>query len=125
MSKATILIIDDDPAHLEIYRLIVESAGYKGLTTLVSLGGMDFPDQEPVSGVLLDYRLAPNISARDIALKAKARYPLAPIILLSDLYIAPADTAPIVQAFVRKGNPEQLITVLRKFVAQTNGTKQE
>jgi DNA-binding NtrC family response regulator len=122
-SKTSILIIDDDPTHLEIYRLIVESAGFKGLTLLASLGGMEFPDQEPVSAVLLDYRLAPNLSARSVALEVKARYPFAPIALLSNLYMAPADVAPLVQAFIRKGNPEKLIAELRTLVVQPVNAK--
>jgi DNA-binding response OmpR family regulator len=114
--KASVLIIDDDPVHLQIYRLVVESAGYRGLPVLVSLRGMEFPEREQVNAVLLDYRLAPNISARSVALEVKARYPSAPILILSDLHEAPADTAPIVQAFVRKGNPEKLLAVLRELI---------
>jgi len=114
--KASILIIDDDPVHLQIYQLIVESAGFRGLTMLVSSRGMEFPEREQVNAVLLDYRLAPNISARDVALEVKARYPYAPIVLLSDLQLAPADTAPIIQAFVRKGDPERLLETLRDLI---------
>lgn len=114
--KASILIIDDDPVHLQIYRLVIESAGFKGLPVLVSLRGMEFPEQEQVHAVLLDYRLAPNISARKVALEVKARYPSAPIVILSDLQEAPADTADLVQAFVRKGNPEKLLAVLRELI---------
>ena len=113
--KASILIIDDDPVHLQIYRLVLESAGFKGLPVLVSLRGMDFPEED-VHAVLLDYRLAPNISAREVALEVQARYPKAPILLLSDMHEAPADTAPIVQAFVRKGNPEKLLATLHKLI---------
>lgn len=113
--KATILIIDDDPVHLQIYRLVLESAGFRGLPLLVSLCGMDFPEEE-VQAVLLDYRLAPNISAREVALEVKARYPSAPILILSDMHEAPADTASIVQAFVRKGNPEKLLSTLHKLI---------
>lgn len=114
--KASIMIIDDDPVHLQIYQLIVESAGFRGLPVLVSSRGMEFPEREQVNAVLLDYRLAPNILARDVALDVKARYPSAPIVLLSDLQQAPADTASIVQAFVRKGNPEKLLEALRDLV---------
>lgn len=113
--KASILIIDDDPVHLQIYRLVLESAGFRGLPVLVSLRGMNFPEEE-VHAVLLDYRLAPNISARDIALEVKARYPTVPILILSDMHEAPADTASIAQAFVRKGNPEKLLATLRQLI---------
>jgi len=116
--QASILLIDDDPAHLEIYRMIVESAGFKGLPVLVSTGGLDFPPGEQVDAVLLDYRLAPNISAADVAQRVKGRYPSAPIVLLSDLYDVPADIAPLIQGFVRKGNPEKLLATLRDLTRQ-------
>jgi DNA-binding NtrC family response regulator len=115
--KTTILLIDDDRVHLHIYQLIVESAGFRGVPVLVSLRGMELPEGEPIDAVLLDYRLAPNISARSVALAVKARYPSAPILILSDVHDAPLDTAPIVQAFVRKGNPEQLLEALRVLTA--------
>jgi hypothetical protein len=47
--------------------------------------------------------------------QVKERYPAIPIVILSDLYDAPADTAPLVQGFVRKGNPEQLLSTLQEL----------
>jgi DNA-binding NtrC family response regulator len=116
-SQASILIIDDDPVHLQIYRLVVESAGFRGLPVLVSVRGMNLPEDE-VHAVLLDHRLAPNISARDIALTVKERYPAAPILILSDMLEAPPETAPYVHAFVPKGNPELLLGTLRRLIGQ-------
>lgn len=115
---ASVLIIDDDPVHLQIYRFIVESVGFKGLPVQVTVRGIEFPDQEPVDAVLLDYRLAANISARGVAIEARKRYPTAPILVLSDIHEAPDEMAPIVQGFVRKGNPEKLLETLRTLVAQ-------
>jgi DNA-binding response OmpR family regulator len=111
-SKANVLIIDDNPVHLEIYRLIVEKAGFVGLPALVTLSGLEFPERETVHAVLLDYRLAPNISAYEVALKVRGKYPTVPIVILSDMYDPPADTARLVQGFVRKGNPEKLLSTL-------------
>jgi DNA-binding NtrC family response regulator len=112
----TVLMIDDNPAHLEIYRLIVESAGFRGLPALVTSRGVDFPDKEAIDAVLLDYRLALNISAADVAQRVKGRFPGAPIVLLSDMYDAPADIAPLIRAFVRKGNPEKLLHTLHDVI---------
>jgi DNA-binding response OmpR family regulator len=119
MSKKTILIIDDDPIHLQIYRLILESAGFVGLPALVTTRGVDFPESAEVDAVLLDYRLAPNLSARDVAQVVRERYPAASIVILSDMYDAPVDTAPFVDGFVRKGNPAQLLSMLRELVQKT------
>ena len=114
-SRTNILIIDDNPVHLEIYRLIVEKAGFVALPALVTHSGLEFPAGEPVDAVLLDYRLAPNISAYEVALKVRGRYPSVPIVILSDMYDPPADTAPLVEGFVRKGNPEKLLSTLREL----------
>jgi DNA-binding NtrC family response regulator len=117
-TTASVLIIDDDPVHLHIYRLIVESVGFRGLPVQVTVRGLKFPDHEPVNAVLLDYRLTQNISAHDVALQVKARYPSAPIVILSDIHEVPDEMASIVQGFVRKGNPEKLLETLRHLVAQ-------
>jgi CheY-like chemotaxis protein len=115
---APVLIIDDDPVHLQIYRFIVESVGFRGLPVQVTVRGLKFPDHEPVDAVLLDYRVAPNISARSVALEARQRYPSAPIVVLSDIHEIPDEMAAIVQGFVRNGNPEKLLETLRYLVAQ-------
>ena len=51
--KETVLIIDDDPAHLRIYGWIIEAAGYRVLPSLVRFDGVDQPE-DPVDLVLLD-----------------------------------------------------------------------
>ncbi|MGA8729432.1 MAG: response regulator [Terracidiphilus sp.] len=115
-SKATILIVDDDPLHLQLYGMILEKAGFTGLPVLVSYAGMDFPDGVPVDAALVDYRLGPNVSAYSAVQRVKERYPSAPILILSDMYDPPADTAPLVQGFVRKGNPEKLLSALHDLI---------
>lgn len=113
--KASILIVDDDPLHLQLYRMIVESAGFKGLPVLVSYRGMDFPNGESVDAALMDYRLGPHLTACNAVKQVKERYPSIPILILSDMHDAPADTAPLVQGFVRKGNPEKLLSKLHEL----------
>jgi CheY-like chemotaxis protein len=114
--KASVLIVDDNPIHLELYRMIVEKGGFKGLPVLVSYGGMQFPENEPVHAVLLDYRLGPHLTVYDAARQIGHRYPDAPVLLLSDSYDAPSDTALVVQAFIRKGNPDKLLSTLHELL---------
>lgn len=112
MSDATrILIIDDDPAHLKIYGWIVEAAGYEALPALVTADRINFPDKA-ADVVLLDYRLTGQIRATEAVGQTRKRYPGIPIIVLSDLYDLPSDVAPLVQAFVRKGEPALLVETL-------------
>lgn len=115
---ASVLIIDDDPTHLRIYGWIVGQAGFEVLPALVSGDRIDFP-QGRVDLVILDYRLTGQLSAVEAAETTKRRYPDAPIIVLSDVYDLPADIAPYVQAFVRKGEPAKLVAMLAEFPKRT------
>jgi DNA-binding response OmpR family regulator len=115
MGNATkVLIIDDDPTRLKIYGWIVTTAGYEALLALVTADRIDFPDRA-IDQVLLDYRLTGQITAVEAVAQIRSRYAEAPIIVLSDLYDLPADVAPLVQAFVRKGEPGQLVNTLARF----------
>ncbi len=109
-----VLIIDDDPIHLRIYGWIVAAAGYEALPALVTADRIDFPNHA-ADLVLMDYRLTGQITAVQAIAQTRSRYPAAPIIVLSDLYDLPADVAPLVQAFVRKGEPAQLVNTLTSF----------
>lgn len=113
-SKASVLIIDDDPAHLRIYGWIVAAAGYEALPALVTLNRIDFPDAR-VDLILMDYRLTTQLTAVQAAEMVRARYPGVPIVVLSDVYDLPADIAPYARAFVRKGEPAKLVDTLSKF----------
>lgn len=115
MKDATkVLIIDDDPTHLKIYGWIVSAAGYEALPALVTADRIDFPECG-ADLVLMDYRLTRQITAVEAVAQIRSRYSEVPIIVLSDLYDLPADVAPLVQSFVRKGEPAQLVNTLARF----------
>lgn len=118
-SKHVVLIIDDNPTHLELYRMIVEKAGFRGLPVLVSYGGIELPS-ESVDAVLLDCKLGPHMSSYDAVMKVRAQYPAVPILLLAEMYESPADTAPYVHGYVRKGNPEELQAALQGVLKKEN-----
>lgn len=114
--RPSVLIVDDDPTHLKIYGWIVEAAGYRALPAEVGFAGVDFPD-EPADLVLLDYRLGSrNAKAAQVAKIIKARFPDAPIIVLSEEFCLPDDVAPLVQGFVRKGDPAKLVDRLDQLL---------
>ncbi len=107
-----VLIVDDDPTHLEIYGLLMKQAGYEYIPTLVRFFGVEIPHDHAVGLVLLDYRLNSIKTPVEIARKIQAMYPFAPIVLLSDVWGLPSDIAPFVTAFVRKGETEKLLRTL-------------
>lgn len=122
-SKPKVLIIDDDPVHLRIYGWIVSKAGYDPLAAQVVGDRIDFP--EAIADlILLDFYLTGQVTALEAAAQAKHRCPDAPIVMLSDAHSLPSDLAPIVQAFVRKGEPEKLVGTLARILgprAASNG----
>ncbi len=115
-TRKRILIVDDDPSHLEIYGMIVERAGYEPVTALVRFSGLTPSVESGVSLILLDYRLNCSKTSPEIALELQGRYPKIPIVVLSDVWSLPLDIAPHATGFIRKGDPQQLVKVLNKML---------
>ncbi|HVN93674.1 MAG TPA: hypothetical protein VMT38_08260 [Terracidiphilus sp.] len=123
LERKRILIVDDDPSHLEIYGMIVNRAGYEPVPVLVRFAGPDpLPDGD-VAAVLLDYRLNSAKATPQIAQEIKAKHPQAPLLVLSDAWTMPEDIEPFASEFVRKGEPENLMKTLRRIVP-SNGEAQ-
>jgi CheY-like chemotaxis protein len=113
--SASVLIVDDDPIHLKIYGWIVEAAGYRALPVQVRFSGVDLPE-DAADLVLLDYRLGRLTKATEIATVIRSRLPDVPFILLSESLVLPDDIAPLVQGFVRKGDPAKLVDTLHQWL---------
>jgi DNA-binding response OmpR family regulator len=116
-SHPKVLIVDDDPMHLEIYGLLVKQAGCEALPALVKFTGTQIPRDESIGLVLLDYRLNSMKTSPELAQEIRALYPSVPIIVLSDLWALPTDIAPFVTGFVRKGEPAQLLETVSRLCA--------
>lgn len=115
ISHPKVLILDDDPMHLEIYGLLMKQAGYSALPTLVKFTGTEIPRGASLGLVLLDYRLNSVKTSPEFAQEIRLLYPSVPIIVLSDLWSLPNDIAPYVSGFVRKGEPAKLLETVSKF----------
>ena len=114
--QSKVLIVDDDPSHLEIYTLLMKQAGFEPVAALAQFVGVDLPQNEPIRLVLLDYRLNSLKTSAEIAQEVRILYPAAPIVVLSDLWSLPADVEPFVDAFVRKGEPAKLIETVSRLI---------
>ena len=110
-STPTILLIDDDPSHLKLYRWILERSSFAVVTALVGSSSVELPDPATVSVdvALLDYRLSSQLTAVEIAELVRAKFPNAPIIVLSELPFFPEEARGYADGFVQKGEPEKLL----------------
>ena len=116
-TRHKVLVVDDDPSHLEIYGLLLKQAGYEPVSALVRFAGADFPQDAQIDGIILDSRLKSRKTSSDLARQMRGRYPLAPIVLLSDARSVPAEMAPYVSDSVRRGNPGELLQKLSALVS--------
>ena len=117
-SHPKVLIVDDDPMHLEIYGLLMKQAGFDALPLLVHFTGTEIPRNQSLGLALLDYRLNSTRTSPEYAQEIRAIYPRVPILVLSDLWALPTDIAPFVSGFVRKGEPAKLLeSVAQYFLA--------
>ncbi len=112
----SILIVDDDPEHLKIYGWLVKQAGFAHVRCLVRRAGPEFDPQSRVDLVLLDYVLNCDVATVEVAQKIRAAWPDAPLVLLSDVHGLPVDMEPVVNYFVRKGEPAKLIATLNDLL---------
>jgi len=108
----TVLILDDDPLHLTIYRWILQREGYQWRTALVGSTYVQLPARERIDLVLLDYRLSSSLTAPTVAEQVKSAFPEAPSVVLSELPWIPDDLRAYAAAFVNKGEPKRLIETL-------------
>jgi len=84
---------------------------FEPVTALVTYDALDLPDVD-VDLVLLDYHLKGRITATEIAKLVRNQYETAPIVVLSDALMMPDDIAPLVDGFIRKGDPARLVETI-------------
>lgn len=120
-SKASILVVDDDPTHLRIYGWIMNAAGFNAVAAQVHSSGVSLPADDSFDVVVLDYRLTGTLTAVEAAQQISRKYPGAPIVILSDVFGMPEDIAPYATQFVRKGEPEKLIAAIQGLLPNGAG----
>ena len=110
--EITVLIVDDDPLHLMIYRWILQREGCHCKSALVGSTSVELPVSEVIDLVLLDYRLSSSLTATDVAKQVKSAFPEVPIVVLSELPWMPDDIRAYADAFANKGEPKRLLETI-------------
>ena len=111
----TILMVDDDPQHLQMQSWIMHQAGFRVVTVVVGQNSFSLPDNEHPGLILLDYRLNSNVTSPQVAGLLRQTFVNVPIVLLSNVPDMPQEMAALVDRFMRKGEPEELVQFVRGF----------
>jgi len=111
-----VLIVDDDPLHLQIYGWVLRSAGFAPVPVLMVSGAVRLPEGQTIDVAILDHRTDNQSRTVNAAELIRDKFPNAPIILLADLYDMPVGIAPYISTFVCKGNPDKLISALNEYI---------
>ena len=118
--NGNILIVDDDPVHLKLYSWIVNRGGYEAIGALVRTAGLELPTTTTVDLALMDYNYGGLVTATSVAAQIRAAFLGAPILVLSDQPYMPPDIAPIAAGFVRKGDPELLLSTIANLMQKAD-----
>ena len=96
------LCVDDETIGLEVRKVLLERAGYRVLTALDGLTGIDLFAREPVEAVVLDYSM-PGLSGGEVAQRMRAVKPEVPILMLSAYTSLPPEVTGSVSLYMTKG----------------------
>jgi CheY-like chemotaxis protein len=117
-----ILLVDDEPDHVEMYRLALEHAGFDVVEAMTGTAGLQQAHQLRPDAIVLDLRL-PDISGWEVcrALAADATTARIPVIILT----AAASTTLAQQAaehgcaahLLKPCYPDALIQTIRQVLA--------
>jgi CheY-like chemotaxis protein len=106
----TILIVDDDEVHINLYSWILEREGYACKSARVKSTSIEIPESnDKIDLILLDYRLNSSITPVEVAQRLRKTFGPIPIVVLSDLAWMPDDIREHAIDFISKGDPNVLL----------------
>lgn len=120
---ARVLLVDDQPDHVEMYRLALEHAGFTVIEAETGAAGIDRAGDSTPDVVVLDIRL-PDMTGWDVcrALKANAATTGIPIIILtaaaSKTLAREAEEHGCVAHLLKPCYPNTLIDTIRRVLAE-------
>ena len=116
--KKTLLCIDDQADGLRIRQKFLEQLGYNVLIAEGGRVGLRLLSQQSIDLVIVDYRM-PEIDGGQVAAEIRRLCGGLPIVMLSgypdDI---PRQTLDLVDAFVVKGEPGDLISLIEQFAGE-------
>jgi DNA-binding response OmpR family regulator len=115
--EGPILCVDDNTAHLELHRAILEKSGYPVITCPDCRRSLDVFRTTVVRLVVVDYSM-PQMNGAELARAMRIEKPNVPIVMLSGQAERPHDLGSAIDAYIVKGqNPLVLLHAVRSLMA--------
>src|SRR5512146_94903 len=116
-TRATLLCVDDDARCIAIRKLLLQQLGYRVLTSTSGQEALEIFAARSVAGVIVDYQM-PDMNGCEVAAAMRQMKPEVPILMLSALPVPPEEADCVVDAYVAKGTPtEVLVSHLDRMLA--------
>jgi DNA-binding response OmpR family regulator len=109
------LIIDDDPQHLQVESWILNQAGFRIITSEVGRNSISLPEHIVPGLIFLDYRLNTTLTSPQIVRLLRGTFTGVPIILVSNASVMPEEMTALVDGFISKTDPEELVRFAQNF----------
>ncbi len=106
--QGIVLCVDDETVGLSVRKLILESKGYRVFTAENGARALELFAAQPIELVILDYKM-PGMNGDIVAEGMRQMKPQVPILMLSAYVDLPGDTLALVDQYITKGEPPQVL----------------
>jgi CheY-like chemotaxis protein len=113
--RKVILVVDDDPAILQVRKLVFEVLGYRVLIAYSGEEALEHMQQHRVDLIVLDYTL-PEMNGEQTARLIRSLHGNVPIVLSSSCCSVPDSVLEVVDASVDKVRLQALTVVVKRLV---------
>jgi CheY-like chemotaxis protein len=121
--QKSLLCIDDNQSSLNICKIILEDVGYQVSTASSAREGLEIFASHVIDAVILDYQM-PEMNGELVAAEMRRTKPLVPILMLSGWASLPESALQLVDAFVAKGDPvELMLLAVQQVLSRGNKRK--
>ncbi len=106
MNQCTVLCVDDDPASLRLYQVILACHGYAVISASNGWEALQLlhKARRVIRAVVLDYEM-PGLNGSQLAREIKLIDPTLPVMMLSGNLDAAETARPFLDAVLEKGTP--------------------
>jgi CheY-like chemotaxis protein len=123
--KKVILCVDDNEQALSVRKFLLETRGYRVLTSLSAEGAMEHFERGGIDLVICDL-VMPKMDGNELVRRMKDRSPEVPAMLISGA-VHNCDRATTADAFLPKGasSPLEMLERVRIMVARKRGPRKQ